>query len=124
MKIFGQVEILGKIKFSSYLLAKWRAYCKKRDGSKCYFCPDTNNLEVHHIEPKSLRPDIAYLMANGITLCFRCHRCVVHASNTWDLNNWSKFVPTFKEYIAREEIVMFNLTKQKRISRVGEGSEK
>lgn len=44
-------------------------------------------LEAHHIRPKAIFPEKAYDLGNGIALCWRCHRHVVHA--TW--GNWATF---------------------------------
>lgn len=39
---------------------------------------------------------MAYLVENGVTLCARCHKGVVHAEHTFnDYGNWKWFVPMF-----------------------------
>ena len=47
------------------------AAVKRRDGYKCVKCPNTTNLEVHHIVPVSKGGTNA--MNNLITLCHKCH---------------------------------------------------
>lgn len=87
-------------KLSSYRLRKWRYRCLDRDGDRCQMCavkPGRRRLNVHHIFPKAIYPELAYEDANGVTLCVRCHRGVVHAENTFDLSNWPRFIPMFVE---------------------------
>lgn len=83
---------------TAYQLRKWRAAVLDRDGSRCQMCavkPGRRRLNAHHIFPKSIYPALACEIANGITLCARCHRGCVHAENTFDLSNWPRFVPMF-----------------------------
>jgi len=46
-----------------------------RDSFKCQVCfINSNNLNVHHIENYSSCKDKRYLVNNGITLCYKCHK--------------------------------------------------
>ncbi len=47
-----------------------------RDGHKCVFCDETNNLDAHHITNRNEMPNGGYVAENGITLCFYHHRLV------------------------------------------------
>ena len=47
----------------------------------CAFCGQTNKLEVHHIYPQHIRPDLAYDTNNFVILCRRCHFTVGHKNN-------------------------------------------
>ena len=47
--------------------------CLKRDGNKCRFCSETENLEVHHITSRKTIPNAGYTESNGITLCQKHH---------------------------------------------------
>ncbi len=53
----------------------YRKLCRnvlERDGWHCQFCGRTENLQVHHIEPRSrLGDDTA---ENLIALCVLCHQ--------------------------------------------------
>ena len=51
-------------------------YCKARDGYRCFSCgsDDTRNLHAHHIQPKSLFPELFFEEDNIITLCHDCHK--------------------------------------------------
>jgi 5-methylcytosine-specific restriction endonuclease McrA len=46
----------------------------ERDGWRCQSCGSSNNLQVHHLQPKSRLGDDA--KENLIALCWNCHRKV------------------------------------------------
>lgn len=52
---------------------RWRQAVLFRDGYKCTRCGAETNLEVHHIYPVKLFPEMAIDIENGITLCKKCH---------------------------------------------------
>ena len=80
--------------FNSYQLSKWSKAVRARDGYICYMCQDEASPgHSHHITPKSVRPEMAYLMVNGITLCSPCHR-VVHDTD----DNWKRYAGMFYSY--------------------------
>lgn len=54
-------------------LQRWAKAVKRRDR-RCIRCNTKNDLEAHHIYPKSKYPRKAYLLSNGVTLCKGCHR--------------------------------------------------
>ena len=60
-------------------LQKWSLNVRSEKGDKCAMCgsePDgtfLKRIEVHHLEPKCVREDIAYDVRNGIPLCHKCH---------------------------------------------------
>lgn len=64
------VKILQKnnrIKLKDYIIYK--------DGQpKCKICETKSNLEMHHIKPKSSRPELEYDIDNIVFLCDRCHK--------------------------------------------------
>jgi len=47
-----------------------------RDNWTCQYCglKDPQIMEVDHIKPKSLYPELEFNLANTITLCPNCHR--------------------------------------------------
>jgi hypothetical protein len=47
----------------------------------CAWCRTTKNLNVHHITPQSVAPELANVPANFIVLCRSCHFCVGHRGN-------------------------------------------
>jgi len=72
---------LGKIfdmNSSEYLHAfqSWSLTIKKLDNYMCKNCDSTENLNAHHIQPKSLFPELSLDLDNGITLCVDCHESV------------------------------------------------
>lgn len=61
----------------------------------CKFCGHTNDLEVHHISPFHLHPELELDQTNLITLCEavpqECHLHIGH------LGNWKNFNPNVRE---------------------------
>jgi len=53
----------------------------------CEACRADSDLEVHHLDPVSWRPDKELDPDNLMTLCRRCHLLVGH------LDNWASFNP-------------------------------
>lgn len=53
----------------------WRDAVFRRDRYTCRDCGDATggNLCAHHVEPMKDRPDLAYDVNNGETLCHPCH---------------------------------------------------
>jgi 5-methylcytosine-specific restriction endonuclease McrA len=56
---------------------EWARAVKERDGKTCQRCGRRNFLNrrvhAHHIAPRSHRPDLIFVLSNGITLCGDCH---------------------------------------------------
>ena len=52
----------------------WKKQVLIRDNFRCVNCAQLSNLEIHHIEAYSIKPDLADVTTNGITLCYTCHR--------------------------------------------------
>lgn len=95
------------MKLSKYRLARWSVLVRERDDMECFMCKreclkrreirerlekangehsSTMDFvsgllgEAHHIRAKYHYPEKAYNLDNGITLCWRCHRQVVHST--------------------------------------------
>ncbi|GHU62052.1 hypothetical protein FACS189445_4670 [Spirochaetia bacterium] len=54
----------------------WRTAVFTRDNYTCQDCgvilpPD--KLEAHHLKPYSVAPELEHVVANGQTLCHKCH---------------------------------------------------
>ena len=54
----------------------WRMAVYRRDGFKCRFCGDDDQIHAHHIKPWADYPDLRFDVDNGITLCPTCHRAI------------------------------------------------
>ena len=56
---------------------RWRKQfnegCLKRDGYKCVFCDENNDLDVHHITDRHELDNGGYAISNGITVCTDHH---------------------------------------------------
>lgn len=54
---------------------QWRSAVFKRDYFTCQKCGDGRggNLQAHHIKPIATHPQAMFEIANGQTLCERCH---------------------------------------------------
>lgn len=62
-----------KSKHGRKLLRLWSINVRKRDKI-CSKCGTKKKLEAHHIYPKSIYPNLAFRLDNGVTLCKFCHR--------------------------------------------------
>lgn len=76
-----KIKIKKKIKvkwdYESPKYKAWRSAVYLRDIFTCRVCGKRGGyIEAHHIKPKSKFPTIAFLPANGITLCKKCHKYV------------------------------------------------
>ena len=53
----------------------WRRACMERDNFTCQICLKRGgDLEIDHIKPQSLFPELRFELTNGRTLCIPCHR--------------------------------------------------
>lgn len=59
------------------LLAAWGRRVRARDGNACRFpgmcATGDERIDPHHIAPRSRRPDLIYVDANGLCLCRTHH---------------------------------------------------
>ncbi len=54
---------------------RWRKSVLERDNYTCIFCNNNNaKLQVDHIKPFALFPELRFELSNGRTLCVDCHR--------------------------------------------------
>jgi len=59
----------------------WRTVIFKRDNYQCQICEQKNKrLHAHHIYSFKHYPTKRHQVANGVTLCVRCHRAL-HGNN-------------------------------------------
>lgn len=60
-------------------LVAWGKAVKRRDGNKCQWkafgpcATGDTRIDPHHIAPRGRRPDLKYVVANGIALCRTHH---------------------------------------------------
>ena len=54
---------------------------------RCQWCNSTHDLNVHHIEPQHLHPELRDVPSNLVTLCRECHFTLGHK------RNWTNSVP-------------------------------
>lgn len=73
---------LAKTLRDSCLWRIWREKVFLRDkftcqNKKCKFCNNKlgTMIHPHHIKPKSIYPELAYIVGNGITYCAEFHLC-------------------------------------------------
>ena len=74
---------------------KWPTVRKNylKDHSTCEVCGGNKKLEVHHIRPFHLHPDLELNPSNFITLCenmndgISCHLLIGHLGNFKSVNN-------------------------------------
>ena len=74
---------------------------------------DVNGLlgEAHHIKVKVVHPEFAYDLDNGVTLCWRCHRDVVHSTRLL----WKVYRSIFVRAMRRVANRKFNEKNQGRV---------
>ncbi len=80
--------------FNSPSYKRWRTAVFERDGHRCQMpnCGSRKRLQAHHIEPWSTNIYTRFLVNNGITLCFWCHK---------NINKKETFyIPLFHKIIA------------------------
>lgn len=122
-----------------YQLEKWRRLLLLRDSRVVYVVPGTeklvrspicvlcgpsvgyraHQLQAHHIRPKSLFPDLALRLSNGVMLCAGHHQGIVHNHNaTVDVSRvdyeagWAAFVVHFRRWNELAEQARFNQLRQ------------
>jgi hypothetical protein len=86
----------------------------------CNISMPTSKLQAHHIRPKSLYPEKAYLLDNGICLCILCHMHLVHGGNSFidvvTVHQWRFFVPSFDRYVELSKNRRYNEKWQVRLT--------
>ena len=105
----------GRPIFNDYYLGKWSRIVRIRDLKICQVCDNecpTLYSHAHHIFPKGIYPELAYMLWNGITCCAKCHARVVHSS----VGNESAFRMMFWSHMARKDVRNFNAEYQIRIT--------
>lgn len=75
---FKPKNIVDKRNFKDPLYVNWKKQIKERDKYRCRWpgCLSCKRLEVHHIKKWATNPESRYSLANGITLCNRCHKMI------------------------------------------------
>jgi hypothetical protein len=70
----------------------WSAIRKKHllENGFCAACGKTKNLEVHHIKPVHLFPDLELELSNLVTLC--ADPCHIVFGHFMDFKKWNKTV--------------------------------
>ncbi|MBU0665338.1 MAG: HNH endonuclease [Proteobacteria bacterium] len=63
----------------------------KIDGKRCRACTKKFNLQVHHIQPFHLQPELELDLDNTLTLCGRCHLLIGHL-DCWQSANQNVLV--------------------------------
>lgn len=83
-------NIFNKIRFAARS-PKWQTIRKQHlsTNNRCIACGSTKKLEVHHIKPVHLYPDLELDLDNLVTLCADpCHIVFGHFMNfkSWNIN--------------------------------------
>jgi 5-methylcytosine-specific restriction enzyme A len=82
VKILSQPELNSR---SIHWPAVRKAHLEKE--SVCRGCGSKHDLQVHHLKPFHLRPDLELEEANLATVCRMCHFVICH------LNGWNRENP-------------------------------
>ena len=59
----------------------------KKVGKVCVCCGSTKHIQVHHILPRHIRPDLVVDMTNLIALCKDCHFHIGHLNSYFTYNS-------------------------------------
>lgn len=70
---------------SSYETKKWSKLVRERDGGKCVKCGETDTLHAHHVKSWKTNPELRHDVANGVTLCSKCHQ----EAHGWRFPAWA-----------------------------------
>ena len=76
---------------------RWSYTIRARDNFTCQTCgrkhksTPERRTAAHHIFPKAIFPHMRFLLENGITLCWRCHRKLIHITQ----DSWQMWVAMF-----------------------------
>jgi 5-methylcytosine-specific restriction endonuclease McrA len=75
-KIFPEAQGSNHVSWIGGDRRYWKRIVMERDSYTCWECgfSDEEIMEVHHIKPVCLSPELARDPANMITLCPNCHR--------------------------------------------------
>lgn len=55
----------------------------------CRACGGARKLELHHIQPVHIYPELELVPANVITLCMGPHRCHFEVGHLCNWDNWN-----------------------------------
>ena len=112
-------EVRAIVGLNKYKLSKWRLYLLERDQHQCQLClkkQEPGRLAAHHISPKSMYPEDAYLLWNGVILCnMICHMDIVHTGNSFDVKSCERFASMFSSIATNPVNKQFSLDNQKYI---------
>ena len=99
---------------SKYRLYKWAHLIRERDDRTCFLCGNAfgiREVQAHHIYPKSIYPEMAYFLENGVLLCTEHHQHVVHSHP----DQWERFTQLFWRYSHRAANTRYNNIQQRRV---------
>lgn len=86
-KYFGEnIRNPWKILFSTPEYKRFRVEMFKRDRFMCVNCKSTKTIQLDHIKPKSLFPNLVMAEWNVRTLCLECHK----KTETWGMSGKKK----------------------------------
>lgn len=95
-------------------VSKWARMVKDIAGNKCVICGSTKKLESHHVMPKSLHPELANDLNNGLCLCHQCHFFYHGGSYTNDKGP-SYYYKNYYSRVDRERLEMVEDFKRNNI---------
>jgi len=70
---------------------------------ECNMCGTDSDLEVHHIQPKHIKPHLALSWDNLIVLCRDCHLHLGHCNN---FKNYNGNIVEIAEYSKRNRKIL------------------
>jgi len=90
VKTIDGVDVASSSFLQTFHWRKARMEALKKYGPRCQCCgatpADGSVMNVDHIQPRKLRPDLALDVSNLQILCHQCN----HGKGNWDQTDWRK----------------------------------
>ena len=107
-------RMIGKVPKGTKRSSQWRSVRREHllNEPFCMACFGTKKLQVHHIIPFHIAPQLELHHSNLITLCqavrfgISCHMALGHGGNwrginadvAWDVERWNEIVMVSRKY--------------------------
>lgn len=79
---------------------RWLDIARKyrRHNPICEVCGSNNSIEIHHIKPAALYPNLIYDETNLISLCRKGNNCHLRFGHNGNYNNYNPDILLLKKF--------------------------